>query len=47
MNVAETFPAEGETAEEMDAAQKVLASYIRTVPDNNITMQAMRSSLMM
>ena len=43
MNVAETFSAEGETDEEADAAQKILASYIRTVPDNNITMQAMRN----
>lgn len=43
MGVHEVFAAAGESDEVFASAQDVLASYIRTVPDNNITMEALRA----
>ena len=43
MGVQEVFAAAGETDEEFARAQDTIAAYICTVPDNNITMQALRS----
>lgn len=43
MGVQEVFAAVGEADDELAKATELLASYIRTVPDNNITMQALRT----
>lgn len=43
MAVTEVFGACDENAEELDQAQLVLASYVRTVPDTNVTMKALRA----
>ena len=42
MNVRETFGAIDETEGDLSDAKGLIASYIRTVPDNNITMLAMQ-----
>lgn len=42
MNVAEVFGPEGQNEVELAAASDLLSRYIRTVPDNNITMNALR-----
>lgn len=43
MSVAEVFAAVGQTEEDVKDQTKILSSYIWTVPDNNITMLAMRN----
>ena len=45
MNVREVFDASGGTVEPSDQAQILLARYVRTVPDSNATMIAVRTSL--
>ena len=45
MTVSEIFGAKGEGAASLERARDVLARYIRTVPDSNITMEALRAHL--
>ncbi len=43
MNVKETFSANGELEDDLVKAKELISSYVRTVPDNNITMLAMQN----
>ena len=43
MGVQEVFAATGEPDEEFARARQTIAAYVRTVPDNNITMEALRA----
>ena len=43
MNVKETFGANGELEDDLVKAKELISSYVRTVPDNNITMLAMQN----
>ena len=45
MTVQEIFGAPGSASEDIEAARDLLARYIRTVPDSNATMRALREHL--